>query len=124
MHETTVHRWDVEQPLGPTTPIDPIVATDGIDEYLDLFVRTRGKQALIAPLVLSTTRPSRQWTLVPAARPGRIDVTDGGSTESTSELRGPPEKLLLALWGRLTASEANLTIRGDSEVVASLTSHL
>jgi len=40
MDETTVHRWDVERALECTTPIDPIVAADGIDEYLDVFVRT------------------------------------------------------------------------------------
>jgi uncharacterized protein (TIGR03083 family) len=67
-HETTVHRWDVERSLGDTTPIDPIVAADRINEYLDVFVRTRGKQTLIAPLVLSMTGPSNAWTLSPASR--------------------------------------------------------
>jgi uncharacterized protein (TIGR03083 family) len=122
MHETIVHRWDIESSLGPTTPMDPVVAADGIDEYLDVFVRTRGKQTLIAPLVVSTTRPSRQWTLLPAARPGRIDIVDGRSVDATTQLSGPAEKLLLNLWGRLTISEADLTVRGDSEVAASLNS--
>ena len=37
-----VHRRDVERSLGSTTLMDPVVAADGIDEYLDVFVRTRG----------------------------------------------------------------------------------
>ena len=45
-HEATVHRWDVEKALGCTTVIDPALAADGIDEFLDVFVRTRGKQTL------------------------------------------------------------------------------
>ncbi len=122
MHETIVHRWDVERSLGSTTSMDPAVAADGIDDYLDVFVRTRGKQTLIAPLVLSTTRPPRQWTLLPAARPGRIDVVADRSVDATSELTGTPEQLLLTLWGRLTISDADLTVRGDSEVAACLRS--
>lgn len=122
MHETTVHRWDIESALGCTTQIDPAVAADGIDEYLDVFVRTRGKQTLIAPLILTTAQPKRAWTLSPAARRGRIDITDGRSAEATAELTGRPEEVLLALWGRLSPSEAHLETRGDPEVAASLMS--
>ena len=121
MHETTVHAWDVERALECTTPIDPTVAADGIDEYLDVFVRTRGKQTLIAPLILATTRPSRAWTLTPAARPGRLDVAAGRSHQATTELSGRPEQLLLALWRRLSLSEADLTVNGDAHAAASLT---
>jgi len=124
MHEATVHRWDIERALGCTTPIDPAVAADGIDECLDVFVRTRGKQTLIAPLILATTRPSRAWTLAPADRPGRVDIAVGRSAESTAELAGGREGLLLARWGRLTFSAADLTVSGDPRVAASLTDHL
>ena len=120
-HETTVHRWDIERALGCTTQIDPAVAADGIDEYLDVFVRTRGKQTLIAPLTLATTRPSQAWTLSPAVLPGRVDVEDGRSAEVTSQVVGRPETLLLVLWGRLKFSEAPLKTHGDPAVVASLT---
>lgn len=120
-HETTVHRWDIERALGCTTQIDPAVAADGIDEYLDVFVRTRGKQTLIAPLTLATTRPSQAWTLSPAVLPGRVDVEDGRSAEATSQVVGRPETLLLVLWGRLKLSEAALKTHGDPAVVASLT---
>ena len=121
MHETTVHRWDIERALGCTTPIASVVAVDGIDEFLDVFVRTRGGHTLIAPLVLATTRPSRAWTLTPAGRPGRVDIAPGRTVSVTTELTGGPEQLLLALWRRLTLSEADLVVSGDPEIAASLT---
>lgn len=124
MHETTVHRWDVERALDCTTAIDPTVAADGIDEYLDVFVRTRGKQTLIAPLILDAIRPPRAWTLTPSARPGRVDIAAGRSLDVKAELSGRAEHLLLALWGRLTLSEAGLTVIGDPDIAASLTGRL
>lgn len=123
LHETMVHRWDIERALGCTTPVDPAVAADGIDEFLDVFVRTRGKQMLTAPLILSSTQPSRSWTLTPAARPGRLDIAAGRSGDATTELSGEPEQLLLALWRRLTISEAGLAVSGDPALAGSLFGH-
>jgi uncharacterized protein (TIGR03083 family) len=37
LHETTVHRLDVEAAAGVTGAVDPGVAVDGIDELLDLL---------------------------------------------------------------------------------------
>ena len=51
LHETVVHRWDVEAAADDTTPIEPAVAADGVDEFLDVFVRTRGKQTLSLSLI-------------------------------------------------------------------------
>lgn len=124
-HESTVHRWDVERALDSTTKIEADLAVDGIDEFLDVFVRTRGKQTLESTLVLRTTSPSRTWTLTPATKPGRIDVAQGGPESTGNDLTqvlGEPESLLLALWGRLAASDAQLTITGDQAAAASLIS--
>lgn len=120
MHETTVHRWDVERALDATTPIAPSVAADGIDEYLDVFVRTRGKQTLSSPMALVSASPSRTWTLTPAEKPGRIDISAGRSTEPTTEVSGRSAELLLALWRRLPLSETGLTVIGDAAAAASL----
>lgn len=123
-HESTVHRWDIEVTLGDVTPIAPNLAVDGIDEFLDVFVRTRGKQTLQSPLVLRTTRPSRSWTLTPAAKPGRIDVSpgkpDARATGDVAEVAGKPDALLLAVWGRKSVSAAGLAISGDATVAESL----
>ena len=120
MHETAVHCWDAEHVLDCTTPMDPTVAADGIDEYLDVFVRTRGKQTLIAPLILAATEPSIAWTLTPASKPGRLDIAQGRSADIASAIEGDSEKLLLTLWGRMTIAEAGLTVTGDPEIAESL----
>jgi len=122
-HESTVHRWDVEHALESTTAIDAKLAVDGVDEFLDVFVRTRGKQTLASTLVLRTTRPKRVWTLVPAAKAGRIDVANGPldtPAGSVTEVAGQPAALLLGLWGRQSASTAKLKISGDTAAAASL----
>ena len=120
MHETTIHRWDIERALGCTTLIATAVAADGIDEYLDVFVRTRGKQTLSAPLVLSSTQPARSWTLSPVDKPGRIDITAERASHASAELSGLPDHLLLMLWGRLTVAQTDLITTGDPQVVDSL----
>ena len=119
-HETTVHRWDIERAFERTTPIPPALAVDGIDEYLDVFVRTRGKQQLRAPLVLATTKPANAWTLTPADRPGRVDVASGRATGVPTEINGSPEDILLLLWGRRLLPDTDIKVRGDVDVAASL----
>ena len=120
LHEATVHRWDVENAAGATTPIDRLTAADGVDEYLDVWLRTRGKQTLTAPLALRTTDPDRSWTLTPSSRPGRVDVAVGRSGNAIAELTGPAEGMLLHLWGRLTIAEAGLAVTGERAVAGSL----
>ncbi len=119
-HETTVHRWDMEKALGCTTPIAAAVAADGIDEFLDVFVRTRGKQTLTAPITLNTTEPPRSWTLTLATKPGRLDVDVGGEITADTTLAGEPEQLLLVLWGRLGLGDTDIVVTGDSGVAESL----
>ena len=118
-HETTIHRWDVEAAFAAVSSIDPSIAVDGIDEYLDTFVRTRGKHALDSVVLVETTRPKRRWTLRPADKPGRVDVSVGppppGELEVTL-VKGRPDAVLLALWGRLTVVEAKLVIEGRAEL--------
>ena len=112
LHETTVHRWDVERAVVEPTPIDPAVAGDGVDEFLDTFVRTRGKQQASAPLLLASTDPARSWTITLASKPGRVDVARGAGEAGTT-LSGPAASLLLVLWGRLELDASDLTIEGD-----------
>ena len=120
LHETTIHRWDVEAAAGAPAPIPVDVATDGIDEYLDVFVRTRGKQTLSAPLRLAATEADRSWTVTPAAKQGRVDVDTTGEVDAASAIEAPAAELLLLLWGRLSFAEAGLAVTGDEGVARSL----
>lgn len=115
LHETTVHRWDIERGLGRSGSIQPTIAADGIDEYLDVFVRTRGKQTLSAALCLEAADVGRSWCLAPSAKPGRLDI-GGDPADSAAVLRGPAQGLLLHAWGRLDLEAAGLVVDGDVAV--------
>jgi uncharacterized protein (TIGR03083 family) len=114
-HETTVHRWDAESASGAITPILALVATDGIDELLHTFTRTRGHQVLDDVLELVATDTGAAWTVAPAAKPGRVEVVRGKPVGSAATVSGPAEDLLLALWHRLSIEEASLAITGRTE---------
>jgi uncharacterized protein (TIGR03083 family) len=114
-HETTVHRWDAESASGAITPILPLVATDGIDELLHTFTRTRGHQVLDEVLELLTTDTGAAWTVTPAAKPGRVEVVRGKPIGAAATVSGPAEDLLLSLWHRLSIEEASLAITGRTE---------
>lgn len=118
LHESLIHAYDLERVLGAPTSIAPDAAADGIDEYLDVFVRTRGKQTLTAPLILRTTDADGVWTLTPARKSGRVDV-DRAEGDASAALAGPAMALLLVTWGRLTTSEAGVDVTGDEGVAAS-----
>lgn len=125
LHETTIHCWDVESAVGKTTPIEAPVAVDGVDEFLDVFVRTRGKQTLIGPLTLTAEEPKRSWRLRPSDKPGRVDVlaeraVDAVGDESHGEIAGPADALLLLLWGRRSLATSGLTVHGRRDVATSL----
>lgn len=114
--EATVHRCDVEAAAEVPTPIDPAVASDLVDEYLDTFVRTRGKQTATAPITLSTVDPARSWTITLAEKPGRVAIAPGAG-DTDGALIGPAEDLLLVLWGRRDLDATALSMEGDERAV-------
>jgi uncharacterized protein (TIGR03083 family) len=125
-HETTIHRWDAESPLGVPGPIGPALATDGIDELLQVFTRARGGQVLRAPLLVATTDTGAAWLLTPTDEPGRVDVVrDDGlpvGPAAVDGLHGNAEQVLLALWHRHPVDGAGLRLEGDDAAVRAFVS--
>lgn len=116
-HEAAMHRWDVEAALGLRSPFETPFASDGIDELFRTFTRTRGKQELTTSLRIAATDTGHAWTLVPADKPGRVEITtDDGEAENS--LSGSAEEVLLALWKRLPLDGAAVDIDGDVAAVA------
>jgi uncharacterized protein (TIGR03083 family) len=115
LHETTIHRWDAEGAVGARSPIDPVVAADGIVEYLEVFLPRSGAWAG-RPTVLHTVvdgGPTLELLLEPGATavlgdaPLRVpDIVVGGS----------PEAVLLAWWDR--APLEALRTAGDADALA------
>lgn len=125
VHETTIHRADVQAALDiPVGVIVDDVAIDGVDEILTLWfshrltvqgvvgtrdstvaVRTGGK-AWIARV---TTGGIGAWRL-PAAD---IDRAESGRIDA--EITGPPPHVYRWLWGRLP--DTAVQKEGDSEAI-------
>ncbi len=113
--ETLVHRWDAEVGAGIAPgPIDPVVATDGVQEYVTLAVPALRRQ------LGSPAGPSVQIACSDTEAAWYLSLTaDGGCTVSTSaqtvdaSLTGPAAGLLLALMGRQSLDEAGVEFDGD-----------
>ena len=119
VHETLVHRWDLELGAGIAgPPMDPAVAADGIDEFLEVFVGiSRFMQA--APgagesFHVHCTDTDGEWLLVCAA-PGERELRREHAKGDVA-YRGRAEDLLLFLWGRHDAEAGGVEVLGDPTV--------
>jgi uncharacterized protein (TIGR03083 family) len=117
-HETTMHRWDIESTISKARITDPLFAADGIDELLDTFTRIRDKQVLTGPVALLTTDANSTWVVSPAEQHGRVMIRrpQAEPIDVVATISGPAEKLLLALWHRLTIDEAQLSVTGSRSI--------
>lgn len=118
-HETLVHCFDVERALAEPSPIAPDVAADAVDEYLDTFVRTRGKQTLASALLLTCTDHPATWLLSPADRVGRLDINNAEAPKPLAEISAPAMSLLLVAWQRISADDPQISVTGDRAVATS-----
>jgi uncharacterized protein (TIGR03083 family) len=110
-HESVIHRVDVELSLDCTTPVDPALAIDGVDEVLAIFLagdwseepddRYQGQRIVVGA-------GERSWE-VELLRDEIKVSTPHGSEDAM--VHGEPEPVLLWLWGR--GSDAGLSHRGD-----------
>ena len=116
LHETVVHRWDAEDAAGISSHIDAEVATDGIDEILDVGMRFRGDGSSVeypdGDVLLERTDGTDRWRI--RAMDGTLLVGRNGDagTTGTATVQGRAEDLLLYLWGR----GGHVTIIGDTDV--------
>ncbi|MGH2926675.1 MAG: maleylpyruvate isomerase family mycothiol-dependent enzyme [Solirubrobacteraceae bacterium] len=122
LHETAVHRADAELALGVAAPvIDPVVAADGIDEFLFNLPSARRPYPHLASL---PTGASLHLHATDADGEWMIRFTDSGigwergHDKATAAIRGPVSSLLLFTYGRLPASDAGLTSFGDASIPA------
>jgi uncharacterized protein (TIGR03083 family) len=122
LHETTVHRVDAELARAVPDPVvDPVVAADGIDEFLFNLPSARRPYRHLASLPtgaslhLHATDADGEWA---------IRFTDSGiawergHVKATTAVRGPLTSLLLFTCGRRPASDPRLQVLGDESVPA------
>jgi uncharacterized protein (TIGR03083 family) len=120
LHETTVHRADAQIALDGWPDIDPVVAADGIEEFLANLPQAR--------------RPRENLGSLPAGKSMHLHATDAdgewlirfadgtvtwsrGHEKATAAVRGPVAALLLFTYGRLGPMAGSLTVFGDSSVL-------
>ena len=119
-HDTLVHRWDAEAGAGTAgAAMDPAVAADGIDEYLDVFVAvTRGLRSSPAgpSFHYECTDTDDNWFLQLPSEGARVVTRE--PVECAVHLRGPAEGLLLVAWGRLRPDIAGVKVLGDTHILS------
>jgi uncharacterized protein (TIGR03083 family) len=112
--ETLVHRWDAENATGEGGPLDPELATDGVDEMLFVMVGQGG--AYHGPR-LRVGDTAGAWTLdLEDGRPPR--TSSGAAGGADVDVAGKAGDVLLFLWGRYGADAVH--IDGDDAARAAL----
>jgi uncharacterized protein (TIGR03083 family) len=120
LHETFVHRVDLELALGTTSHVDPTVALDALDEFLanvkaDRDISLRAREGRDAELIrIRSTTPTGQWS-VRLTRDG-YDFVDSAN-DPDAELRGPAEDVLMVILRRRALPRANVSVEGDESLV-------
>ena len=111
--ETAVHRWDAERAAGRSFAIDPAIAADAIDEFLEHTgaARREGTEAVGGSVHLHATDANGEWTIGEDAA-GNLAV-ERGHRHGDAAVRGTASDLLLLLYGRIgrEALEAHGDIR-------------
>lgn len=118
-HEISIHRWDAEVAAGlEPAPIDPALASDGIDEYFELAIpRVVKREGITLPagsIHLHCTDTHGEWLVT--ADPEYTVVR--AHQKGDAALRGPAQALLLRLWGRDSPDGDQLSPVGDEQVLA------
>ncbi len=114
-HELTIHRIDAQRAAGAVSGIDPVLASDGIDELLMAFAPRSSSFPLEEDrsMVIHAVDTGDRWRV--RMGPGGIDSAreDGPADVALS---GSAGDLYLALWNR--GDGADLDVRGDRDVLA------
>lgn len=126
LHETAVHRWDLEAALGgpdAATPLPEDVAVDTVDEFCTAMrpLAAALKPELPVTIRLRAVLHSPEGLATGAEPVGAVDqgtdlewLVPGADGAPEVEVVGPPESLALLLWGRLRSDAPDLEVTGDS----------
>jgi uncharacterized protein (TIGR03083 family) len=112
--ETAVHRFDGELASNRMTPVDRVLAVDGIDEFLDVFLpeadttRDLGK----GTIHLHATDGEGEWLLTVDGAETRVER---GHAKGDVAVRGSASEMLLMLWRRVPPSD--LGVLGEGAVL-------
>ncbi|MGI8826617.1 MAG: maleylpyruvate isomerase family mycothiol-dependent enzyme [Chloroflexota bacterium] len=115
--EATVHRWDAQNAYGAVTPVDPIIARDGIDQHFEVQIAAARQwgtpiQGSGETYHFHRTDGEGEW-MVRFEGDG-VAVRHQHGTGDVA-LRGSVEDIFLWLWGRISGER--LDVRGDTSLL-------
>jgi len=116
--ETVIHRWDGEGAVTEGQPIDAVLASDGIDEWFDVFLRRRVGQGDVATdgsagsMHVHCSDVDGEWWA--ELKAGDV-VLERAHRKGDVVLRGGASDLVLVLWGRLPAD--SVEIFGNADLI-------
>lgn len=96
--ETAIHRHDTEAAADLVTPLDTDLAVDGIDEILTVMLCRSKPDESASGSALTLKSAGRAWTLL--IKPSLVELERQVNDLATATVNGPPEQMLLWLWGR------------------------
>lgn len=121
LHETMVHRVDLEQAVGADPVVDSAVAADAIDELLANLPRAVYFSPLVANLTGNGEALSfvaedagRSWSVTFA--PDGFSVKDGHGERADATVTGGAFPLLLVLYRRARTEGSGLAVRGEARL--------
>ena len=125
LHETTMHRVDLDLACGRTPLLGAGVAADAVAEVLGVLVHRMYQRGyttrLEEPLALRATDTGETWVVVPQAGPPLLEQDAGGVRD---RVEAPAEVLYRLLWRR-PVDTGSLRVSGDeAHVQAFLSSRL
>lgn len=115
--ETAVHRWDAEAAVGPPVPIEPLLAVDGIDEFLGIVAQSVSRHpigGLAGSLALVAADEGVSWHLELA--PGRLDRRDPFAAAAT--VTAGASDLYLWLLHRIATGAGSVAASGEAASLA------
>ncbi len=135
VHETTIHRVDLDEAAGRDSELSPQVAADGVDEVLSVLLRRmhrRGQPVpLDGPVQVTASDTGDSWLVTPARRldsglsgvaaavvpppPTLQRVAASDEPAAAGRVEGSAADLYRRLWHRRAAEE--LRISGDEALV-------
>lgn len=119
LHETFVHRLDLELAIGAPSYIDPVVAFDAIDEFLanakaDPDVSPRAREGRDTELLrIRSTMPTGQWSVRLTAE--GFDFVESDE-EPDAELSGGAGDVMMVVLRRRALADSNVIVSGDSSL--------
>jgi uncharacterized protein (TIGR03083 family) len=116
--ETAVHRWDAENATGSAAPVDPELAADGVDEFLDIHLVGEEEPYEGDEGVAHFHRTDGEGEWILSLTNGELPEVRRGHQRSDAAIRGSASDLLLFLWRRKGPSDVE--ILGDRDFATSL----